>query len=240
MIDIHAHILPGYDDGARSVSDALIMAEMAVDDGVSAIVATPHVLDDRLPGIEKLFAAVEEMQFSCSSGNIAISILPGMEIMATEKTGKLLAEGKLITLNGSRYPLLEFGFNQSAAYMERILYSVQSMGFSPILAHPERYIAFQKEPGKIVRLAEKGIILQLDKDSIFGRMEKGTEECAAFLLEERCAHAVASDAHRPHYRTTRLSRAQEHVALRYSYEYAQLLFVENPRAILQDIPVGRF
>lgn len=240
MIDIHAHILPGYDDGASNISDAVIMAEAASESGVTAITATPHVLEDRLPSIPKLYDSVEMLQEKLIAASVSLTLFPGMEIMATEKTANLLASGKLITLNGSRYPLLEFGFNETAEYMASVLSAVQSEGYSPVLAHPERYFAFHDAPEKALRLAEKGILLQLDKDSIFGRMGRGAGATAAFLLQEKCIHVVASDAHRPHYRTARLTRAQEHVALNYSFEYARLLFEENPLAILQNRPAVRF
>ncbi len=237
MIDIHAHILPGYDDGARQMSEALIMAEMAADSGVSGIAATPHVLDDRIPTIAHLRSALDELRCAIDECGIPITLYSGMEIMATEQTAALLASGKLLTLNGSRYPLLEFGFSETAEKMEQILLAVQAEGFVPVLAHPERYYALQDMPHKAMRMAEQGILLQLDKDSILGKMDVKAVRCAHFLLSEKCIHAVASDAHRPNYRTTRLNRAQEYIALHYSFEEACLLFEDNPYSIVHDLPV---
>lgn len=237
MIDVHAHILPGYDDGAQQMSDALIMAEMAADSGVTGIAATPYVLDDRIPDPAALHAAFAALRFALDDCAIPVELYSGMEIMATEKTPSLLAAGKLLTLNGSRYPLLEFGFSETAAHMEKILYAVQAEGFIPILAHLERYYSLQDMPQRAMRMAENGILLQLDKDSILGKMEKNAVRCAHMLLSERCVHAVASDAHRPNYRTTRLNRAQEYTALHYSFEAAYLLFEENPYSIVHDLPV---
>ena len=97
MIDIHAHIVPEYDDGAQHMSEALIMAEMAADSGVTGIVATPHVLDDRIPDPIALYASFDALRFAINDCAIPVELYSGMEIMATEQTAPLLAAALAIS-----------------------------------------------------------------------------------------------------------------------------------------------
>ena len=121
MIDIHAHILPGFDDGAKSLSDAMIMAEMAEESGVNAIVATPHVHSSGGVRLEMVEAGVETLRQKLLAAGTEIAVFPGMEIMADDAAPSLLAKGKLGTLNASRYPLLEFAFSEQPERMTRLL-----------------------------------------------------------------------------------------------------------------------
>ena len=237
MIDIHAHILPGFDDGAKSLSDAMIMAEMAEESGVNAIVATPHVHSSGGVRLEMVEAGVETLRQKLLAAGTEIAVFPGMEIMADDAAPSLLAKGKMGTLKATRYPLLEYAFSEQPERMTRLLMRTASEGFVPIVAHPERYYAVQDMPELAAGWGRSGLLLQLDKGSLFGRMGERAARCARTLLNMRCIHVIASDAHGPAERTASLYRTQEYVALRYSYEYAQLLLEVNPRAILLNQPV---
>ncbi len=139
-IDLHTHILPGLDDGARTMDDALDMAQTAVDSGVRIVVATPHSpQESRLHGAASLVEArVRELQYRLRLENIPLRVLPGMEIMASEHTPQLLAEGRLLPLCGTRYVLVEFDFAEDPDYVREVLRDIRHAAFVPVVAHPGR------------------------------------------------------------------------------------------------------
>ena len=110
MIDLHSHILPELDDGSDSLAESLAMARMAVDSGVTAMVATPHCAFDRRDEVLESWKLLSQ---ALKETRIPLKLYPGMEIFGTDETVRLLREGKLLTLNGSRYPLVEFDFQGS-------------------------------------------------------------------------------------------------------------------------------
>lgn len=135
MIDLHCHILPELDDGSQSLEESLAMARMAVNSGVRAMAATPHCMGERA---EEVYGTWSLLRQALEETGVPLKLYPGMEIFGTPDTARLLREGKLFTLNGSRYPLIEFAFQSSGEEETLILRSVCRAGFRPLVAHPER------------------------------------------------------------------------------------------------------
>lgn len=242
MIDIHAHILPGVDDGAADLETALEMADLAHKSGVTAIVATSHsdaffsrdhfrtdVYRKALHSFRKELVKV---------GN-PIKILSGMEVFADFDTPRFLKEKQLFTLNGSRYLLVEFPFRGKADETTDILSSILRMGFIPVVAHPERYIFVQNSPDILNVWHGMGCILQINKGSLFGRFGQASERLALELVSRGFAHAVASDAHSHLSRTTRLNDVREFIADEFGEDAAYALFHENPKRIVSNEPLRR-
>ena len=236
MIDIHAHILPGLDDGARDMETALAMAEMAGESGVRTIVATPHC---NLPGnrpnfrdetLQRTFSAVCR---AVHSANIPVEILPGMEIFGTPEVPELLRTGKLIPLAGSRYPLIEFPFGNYGQQATEILTEVTALGFRPIVAHPERYHYVQQSPALLNRWVALGCLLQVNKGSLLGRFGPAEEAMALELLDRGFVSFLASDAHSPIVRTPWMADVRDLVADEYSEALARQLLEDNPRTLLE-------
>ena len=136
MIDLHCHILPGLDDGARSFEESLEMAAIAASHGIRHIVATPHCV---IGGARDVTDGVAMLQELLREEQIPVRLYTGMEIAGTYDTARLLREKKLLTLNGSRYPLIEFDFDTDGEEETGILQSVIDAGYTPLIAHPERY-----------------------------------------------------------------------------------------------------
>lgn len=237
MIDIHAHILPGADDGADGLSAALAMAEMAVSCGVTAIVATPHsglphqqlsaLVSDHARKLEALRSEIEKAA-------LPLRLLPGMEIFGTRDTARLLAEGKLITLNRSRYPLIEFPFEGYAHQATEVLASVLELGLRPVVAHPERYLYVQADPVLLNLWADMGCLFQVNRGSLLGRFGPREEALAYAMVERRFVCAVASDGHSPHSRTTWMRDIHELLAEEFSPQTAHLLTEEFPRLLVEN------
>ena len=210
MVDIHAHILPGLDDGADRMSTAVHMAELALRSGVTELIATPHANQRHRfenyasPELEEQFARLQE---ALRREKLELKVHLGMEIYATEDMAELYRRGKLLTLAGSRYLLMEFGFHDDAYYMDRILRSVLATGVTPILAHPERYRALQTLPDFLCEWVRAGVHMQINKGSLTGYFGREPFRLASTMLRHDLASFVASDAHRADQRTPVLSDA---------------------------------
>lgn len=241
MTDVHCHILPGVDDGAESLEEALVMARMAQASGVRAIVATPHC---NMPRGEKNYRSDELrdrfLAFAAALKNqsIDIRLLPGAEVLCTEDAPELLRKGKLLTLAGSRYLLTEFFFDEPHDCMTELLEALAAEGVIPVVAHPERYRAVQRDPELVARWFARGYVIQVNKGSLLGRLGRRARTCSHLLLERGLAHIIASDAHGCAERTPHMNEIRELTEELFSPEYARILLEENPGRILRDEPMS--
>ena len=241
MIDIHCHILPAADDGAESLEDALAMARMAADSGVTAIIATPHC---NLPGAEEknyisqdLAQRFLDLQREIRNAGIDLALFPGSEVLCTPEVPLLLEEGALLPLAGSNYLLVEFFFDETLDYMDEMLTAIAERGIIPVIAHPERYESVQRNPRIVERWFRNGWIIQLNKGSILGRLGRKAESTAHWILSRGLAHVVASDAHSPNVRTPHMEEVTEYLSQLCDPRYAEILLEKNPACILDNRPV---
>lgn len=243
MIDIHAHILPGIDDGARDIYDTLDMAVMAVESGVTAMIATPHC---NLPGgygvyfDEEYKAAYRYAAGAIEREGIPLKLYPGMEVFVTPELPKLMSEGRIMTLNESNYLLVEFDFEEDEDYVMESLKKIRQMKAVPVVAHAERYICVQEHPEIVKEWQRQGILVQVNKGSYLGRFGRSAAETAWLLTDHFLVTAVASDAHGSEWRTPYMADARRELLREYSEEYVQVLLEKNPECILKNQPVIRF
>lgn len=234
MTDLHTHILPGLDDGARDLYDTLAMADLAVRSGTTDLIATPHC---NLPYLYENYyngayqAAFEAAARAIEEEGIPLRLWPGMEVYCTADLPGLIEEGLVVPLNGSRYLLMEFDFGEDPAFAARMLGEVQALGLTPVVAHPERYEFVQQSPAVAARWQAAGCLLQVNKGSLLGRFGPEAQTTAWQLLRQRAVAAVASDAHRPDRRTPWLVEAYEAVAEQLGQGAARFLFETGPGAI---------
>lgn len=243
MVDIHAHILPGIDDGAADLYDTLEMAKIAVENGVTAMVATPHC---NIPGMfnnyycEDYIELFQETERALEEAGIPLTLYSGMEVFVTSDVPSLLSQGKLLTINGGHYMLVEFAFEEEADYANDMLKRISELGIRPVVAHPERYRFVQDDPQIVYRWRKKGYLVQMNKGSLMGRFGRRTCKTAHRLLSHNLVSVIASDTHSPYQRTPYLLDAYEELAEDYSERYLKVLFEENPMRICQDEPTIRF
>lgn len=234
MIDLHSHILPELDDGSQSLQESLAMARMAVESGVTAMAVTPHCIDARA---REVYEAWKLLRQALKENGIPLKLFPGMEIFGTENTLRLLQDGQLFSLNGSRYPLIEFSFHSSGSQETRILRSLCKAGLRPIVAHPERYSYIQYDPEILNRWCRMGCLVQVNRGSLLGRFGVQAQEMALEMVERNFASIVASDAHSPQVRTSWMEDVQKFLSREFSPTCARTLLLENPRRILKNDPL---
>ena len=240
MIDLHTHILPGLDDGSQDMEDSLEMCALALEGGVDTIVATPH--SNQLGRFENFHSEQLEQRFSLLKQAIAAEQLPvqlylGMEIFASDDLEEKIHEGALISLNHSRYYLIEFPFDASPWQIGEELEQVFAAGGIPLIAHPERYFCVQEQPALVYQWLQLGCLTQVNKGSPLERFGRHAARTADFLLTNRLATCVASDAHSPYVRTTFMGDIQDYLYDRFGEAEMLRLTRENPYRILHDKPV---
>ena len=231
MIDLHCHILPGVDDGSADEEESCAMARLAVESGVTDIAATPHCnAPDPFYNYadSALHARFARLRQRLEREQIPLRIHEGMEVFTTPELPRLLDEGRLLTLGGTRYLLIEFAFGESEWFFDEMLAAVRARGLTPVLAHPERYTCVQDEPRLLRRWAREGTVLQANKGSFFGMFGRRAAAAAHWALADGCLHLIASDAHSPYSRTPCLGEAYDAVCELYSADYADVLFCRNP------------
>ena len=230
LCDLHTHILPGVDDGAQEMEYALQMLQNAVAGDVEVLAVTPHcngvygnyLTDD----LQMRFSQLKE-----AAADIPVKLLLGAEVLVNEQLPDALQQGKIPTLNGSRYLLTEFPVNTPAADFEPMLQTILTLGYIPLIAHPERYAAVCRAPQLVFPWLDMGCHLQLTGGSIVGDYGKTVQQAATFLLQQDLVACVASDAHGLHRRSNFLLDVYDHLTVRYSKQYAQCLLWESPMAI---------
>lgn len=242
MIDIHSHILPEIDDGSMDMVCSVEMAEIAAAGGTTAMIATPH---SNQRGVFENYASAEleerfeKLKNELKAEDVNLELYLGMEVFGTHDVPQLFREGRLLTLNNSRYMLIEFDFYSDAYRMERVLYGLMDEGCVPVIAHPERYFVLQEEPEIIRSWADDGMAVQVNKGSLSGRFGRGAMRLAHILLADGNISCIASDAHGAQMRTPDMSEIQEHLAVEASEEIAEILLYENPKRILLNQPLLR-
>ncbi|WML41549.1 CpsB/CapC family capsule biosynthesis tyrosine phosphatase [Neobacillus sp. OS1-2] len=232
MIDIHCHILPGIDDGAKNVEDSLNMAKEAVKEGIHTIIATPHLnsqYDNRKPSILK---KVEELNQSLQEANINMRILPGQE---PRIFGEILADletGDIQTLNDSQYVFIEFPSSHVPRYTEKLLFDIQVKGLTPIIVHPERNAELIERPETLYKLVEKGALTQVTASSLCGYFGKKIKNYSMQLIESNQTHFIASDAHNVNNRTFKMDEAFSLIDSKFGSDYVYL-FKENAELLIE-------
>jgi protein-tyrosine phosphatase len=212
VIDLHAHILPALDDGARTLAESVAIARAAVAEGTRVLAATPHVRDDYPTRPAEMEDGVARLRAALAAEGIDLHVVTGGEI-ALDRIPLLDAdELARFGLAGNRSCLLiEFPYYGWPLDLETRLFELRRNGFIVVLAHPERNAEVQSSPDRLRRLVEQGAIVQLTAASLDGRLGRASRKTAFRLLELGLAHSVASDAHSPAVRGVGLRSAAEAV-----------------------------
>ena len=233
MVDIHCHILPQVDDGAWDMEAAVAMARIARDCGVKKIITTPHFKGEprALEAVGLIQHQLRLLRSRLKRENVEVELLPGAEVLCVPQTLELARTGRLPTLSTGRYVLTEFYFDAGAGFMDETLEALRKYGYLPVVAHPDRYGAVQRDPELAARGFHRGIVLQVNKGSMLGAFGRRAEVTAIRMLYRGVAHVIASDAHSPEVRTTNLEPARRWCLDHLGQEYTKILLEDNPGRI---------
>ncbi|WP_377887491.1 tyrosine-protein phosphatase [Alkalihalobacillus sp. R86527] len=213
MIDIHSHILPGIDDGAKTIEDSLAMARQASDQGITKIVASPHHRNGAFENERlSILKEVDLLNTTLQQEGIDIEILPGQENRIYGELIEDIHGEELLTVNETGiYMLIEFPSSHLPRYANKLLFDLQVNGFIPIIVHPERNREIMENPDRLYKLIKEGALSQLTGSSVTGKMGKKIQKFSMDLIYHNLAHFVASDAHNVTNRPFDLRTAMEAV-----------------------------
>lgn len=214
MIDLHAHYLPGIDDGPKSLEDSLAMARLAVADGVRAATVTPHHLNGRyVTEAATIHTALASFRTALREHEIPLELYPGSEIHLTPELPDALADGTAMTVaDRGRAVLVEPPANSLPLGAEALLSECLVQGVTPVIAHPERCRPLQSDLSPLRRWVEMGCLVQVTAQSCTGRFGRGPQAAARAMIREGLVHILASDGHRPYGRVPCLGEGRAAVA----------------------------
>lgn len=235
ITDIHSHILYNVDDGADSIDTSLDILKMEWKQGVSNVILTPHFhIGECMPESEKIQAHYEKLKEEAAKILPDMKLYLGNEIMACNDMVEMLDEGRLYALSDTFYVLVEFYPTVQYYVMEKYLRDILNGGYTPIVAHCERYKCLRSSikvinHNNISHLVEMGAYMQTNASSVFGREHK----FVAKLIDNDLLHFVGSDAHSTGTRGVFWEKCIQYLEKKYNKEYIKWLLVENPNKVLE-------
>lgn len=234
-IDIHCHILPGMDDGAESMEQSLEMLKIAQEDGITEIIATPHFHHRRgLAKPEVIRKKVQELNVVAKTEGLNIKIYWGNELFYTHELIETVKAGEALTLADSDYVLLEFSPDTEKRRIQYAVYQFLSEGYYPIIAHIERYLAFQKDADFLENIYQMGAYFQINAGSLLGNGGWNTRRYTKSVLKNGMIRFVATDGHDTQKRCPAYGKAAEWIAKKCGEESLREYLQENPRMILKN------
>ena len=245
MIDLHCHILPGVDDGAKDLVEALEMARIAEADGITTIISTSHYVEgsEFVMG-QTLRDRVASFNERLHQENIGIKVVLGNEAFISPSLVKDVKDKKVFTMNESRYLLIELPMHDIPMYTEDVLYQLMLEGIIPIIAHPERYVKVIEDPMLLYHLIQKGVLVQINAGSLTGRFGTKVKETCEILLRHNMVHFIGSDGHSPRKRRPEIKEAAKTARQILGEERAMKIIHDNPLKIINhkeievEAPIG--
>ena len=237
MIDLHCHILPGIDDGPKTLAESLEMARIFEQAGYSHVVATPHAVPGTtwMPKPEEIRGHLTELNRAIVKNGIKLKVLPGMEIALDPNISDLLNQGQVQPLSGTSYVLIEPPFQRLPLGWDQAVFNVLSRGFSVLLAHPERCAQLSAKPQLCDKLIESGVYFQVNWDSFLGHHGRTTQKMAIYLAGKAYIHCLATDSHDSKSRNAiQVQRTAETIEELIGPRNLQLISRENPIRVLRN------
>ena len=235
MTDIHCHVLPGVDDGAKNTDESIKMLSFMYDEGIRKVILTPHYHRGHMEtGIERIRDRFGKLRAAAKQTEKIneMDLYLGSEIYYYPSVVEWLEEGSVLTLADSNYVLLEFGFTMDKRIIHEGVSSVINSGYRPVIAHIERYESLYKDLKSVDALLEKGAYIQINSEALHERYK--IRSFAKKLLKERMVHFLATDAHNMRHRSPRISDAARYIAKHYGEDYCRRLVIDNPAKVINN------
>ena len=239
MVDIHNHILFGIDDGAEDLEISIEMCRDAYENGFKAIVVTPHFFeyDDIDYFVEKRDAKIKRLRNALAEEEIPLKVYSGAEVYLTDE---IFEADNLddLTINHSKYILCEFSLGPfDSSHVPAWFDELIDRGYTPILAHPERYYTFHRDFELIDALLDRVIIFQVTFDSLTGRNGEKPQMMGVDMVCRGLAQLIGTDAHDPRFRNNRIKDRMDYLPDEITEELLETCLVKNPRLILKDMDI---
>jgi len=237
MIDLHCHILPGIDDGPKTLDESLEMARIFEQAGYSHVVATPHAVPGTtwMPKPEDIRYQLTELNHAIVNNGIKLKVLPGMEIALDPQIPVLITNNRVQTLAGTSYVLIEPPFQRLPLGWEHAIFDVLSRGIKVLLAHPERCSQLSSKPQLCDELIESGVYFQVNWDSFLGHHGRKTQKMAIYLSTRGYIHCLATDSHDARSRNAiQVRRTADSIEELIGPRNLHLISRENPVRVLRN------
>lgn len=237
MIDLHCHILPGIDDGSRSLEMSLAMARMAVDDGITMTACTPHIY----PGLYMndtagITAARDALQAALDENGIPLRLTIGADVHLVPGLLQGLRAGTVPSLHGTRYLLLEPAHHVAPPHFAESVFQLVAEGYVPVITHPERLTWVEDHYGVFADLVRQGAWMQVTAASLSGTFGARAKYWGERFLGEGLTHILATDAHSNGRRSPVMSKARDIAERMLGREEAQLLVRGRQECMLRNDP----
>lgn len=232
-IDIHSHILPGLDDGSRSMEQSIEMLRIAYEEGITVMIATPHNMPSKgQPSLKMVKERVRELQHEAQMEDIPIEIMMGTEYYFREKVLQLLEEDAAIMMNSSEFVLVEFDPMVEKIYFRNAIRDVLAAGFRPIVAHVERYAKVMSDKSMLRDLKKMGALIQVNAASVIGDNGRIAKRDVKRLLKEQLVDFVGTDAHSNGKRAPFMNKCASYLYKKYDTQYVDELLFANAQNYL--------
>lgn len=238
MVDLHHHLLPGLDDGSPDLKTSVEMARIAVQDGITHVVCTPHASNRYAFDPFRVDRALSQLRAALAQAGIHLILGSGCDFhLSYENVQDALANPHKYTINFGEYLLVELPDYGLGPTLEETFYSLRLAGMNPILTHPERNPSLQEDSSRLAQWLRDGLLLQVTANSVTGAMGRKAHALAHRLLADRWVHFISTDAHNTRSRSPQMRAAFDEIAKRYGEDYAQALCTLNPQAAFDSRPL---
>jgi len=235
MVDLHCHILPGLDDGAKTIEESLAMAEDAISDGITHVVATPHANSNYAFEFIRVRAARKELSERLEG---RLTLGTGCDFhLSPENLSAIRRDAAPFCINQKDYLLVELNEFSIPPSTDQTLHELQLAGIHPIVTHPERNGLLRAQPERLRKWVELGCYAQVTAGSLTGVFGIGSQQDAWTWIENGLIHFVSSDAHNTARRPLKLRFAYQAIAEQFGEEKARALLLENPLAAFEGRPL---
>ena len=235
MIDMHSHILPNIDDGARNIDESIAMIKEAYKAGFTNIISTSHYIEESYKAIKKeREELIKDINKKLKAENINIKVHNGAEAYITINLVDLIESEKLPTINESKYLLMELPMHSEIIYLDDIICKLKNSGIIPIIAHPERYSYVQENPKALQSLIDNGVLFQANYGSVIGYYGKSAKKTLKKLLKNDVIHFFGTDTHRSNSIYTQMSIILKKLERLIGKEKLEILSNKNPRKVLEN------
>ncbi|MEX0966669.1 MAG: CpsB/CapC family capsule biosynthesis tyrosine phosphatase [Bacteroidia bacterium] len=226
LVDIHSHLIPGIDDGAKNMERALQMAASMKKLGYKKLITTPHITGDFFRNTpEIILGGLSKLNEAIKQEGIDIEVEAAAEYYLDEWFMEKLNAGPLLTM-GKKYLLVETSYWNEPAGFEETIFQIQVAGYKPVLAHPERYIFMQEDFSRYEKLLEKKVLFQINLLSLTKYYSPEAKLICEKLIDAGMAHFAGSDIHTPRH----IPRLKEAMTSKYFRKLCKLPLLNNTLA----------